>query len=586
MLGAANVFAGVNITFKGTSATEADPNPTPLSLSGQIPETATSADSLLWKGNGNNERTDAYVSMDKSYEFTQLFISGGGGAWSDLNMQFENGTTLTLTSNSGFGFNSGQKEGPYGIDMNFYAAENAKADIVLTNGYKVSLVVQAEEYYNPDAQYKRNISFGQGLTVTNNKALEVTGAEDSAFTINSVWNNATTTTFIDGTVNVGGTYTSTGLTTLNNVALNVSGTYNATANTTFTNGAVLNVSGVYNENANANITLTEGTINIEKGGTYKTAGNLDLQGGSTMVINGTLDVGGNLLFNKDSNPSVTIGDGATIKAQSFRTRNLPLILGNGTQMILNQTTDTVGSTFINAGASEVQEGATLSITTTRGNYAITNHSSLKINGKLVVSGGNIATAAGGIEFNSSDITFTNVNLQMGNEGDLQQAVIRVNADNNFSDSVLMLGKYTSTTSAHNLYLGKDTDLSLKSLSFSNNTGFSENKITLKISLGENATLALTNFIEEIEGFGGTMAADDKIVINGFREKAISIINHTAADDTLLSQVEVSGVDQLYWNYDASKNVYWLSAIAIPEPAEWAAIFGAIALAFAAYRRRK
>jgi hypothetical protein len=32
--------------------------------------------------------------------------------------------------------------------------------------------------------------------------------------------------------------------------------------------------------------------------------------------------------------------------------------------------------------------------------------------------------------------------------------------------------------------------------------------------------------------------------------------------------------------------YLLSAVAVPEPAEWAMIFGGIALALAVYRRRK
>ena len=34
------------------------------------------------------------------------------------------------------------------------------------------------------------------------------------------------------------------------------------------------------------------------------------------------------------------------------------------------------------------------------------------------------------------------------------------------------------------------------------------------------------------------------------------------------------------------NGYLLSAVAVPEPAEWTMIFGGIALALAVYRRRK
>ncbi len=46
-------------------------------------------------------------------------------------------------------------------------------------------------------------------------------------------------------------------------------------------------------------------------------------------------------------------------------------------------------------------------------------------------------------------------------------------------------------------------------------------------------------------------------------------------------------DQLQWSSVANSNNYYsLNTVAVPEPAEWAAIFGAIALGFVAYRRRK
>ena len=38
--------------------------------------------------------------------------------------------------------------------------------------------------------------------------------------------------------------------------------------------------------------------------------------------------------------------------------------------------------------------------------------------------------------------------------------------------------------------------------------------------------------------------------------------------------------------DGEANAFWVNAVAVPEPAEWALIFGAIALGLVIYRRRK
>ncbi len=541
VLGAANAFAATNIDIKGSNNSTA-----PLTLSSQLPATYTAADSLLWKGNGSNQRNDAYLAIDGKYEFVQFFISGGGGAYADAYINVDANSSLTLTTSTGFGFNGGE----YAIDMNFTGSGN-NSNIVFKAGYDVSLLVKVLSEKNQNGEIKRNISFGTGLTVTNNQSLKVTGAEGSAFTINSTWNNAGQSNFINGTVNIGGNYTSAGTTSLDNV-----------------------------------------TLNIDKDATYKTGGNLTFKAGTTANISGTLEVAGNLLFDKEGeNPVVNIADGATIKAQTFRTRNLPLVIGNGTQVILKHTTDGTGSTFINAGASEIKAGGSLSITVEKENVAdaITNHNTLIVNGTLSVTGADIATARNGITFNTSNVTLTDANIKLGNESDLGDGKITVNADNNFANSVLCLGKYTSTSNTHKLVLGKDADLIMKGFSFSNNDTekFADYAITLEITLGENATLALTDFITEIENYGGTMNNDDKIVIKGFRENAISIKNHTEVDDSLLSKITASGVtDPLRWAYDNANNVYWLSAIAIPEPAEWAAIFGALALGLAMYRKRK
>jgi hypothetical protein len=113
--------------------------------------------------------------------------------------------------------------------------------------------------------------------------------------------------------------------------------------------------------------------------------------------------------------------------------------------------------------------------------------------------------------------------------------------------------------------------------------------TLQITFGKGSTLILNEFIDaDVRSGFNTLGAEDKIVINGFAENTFGIKNHIDSDDSLLSQISASGVDQFYWVKDNVANVWWLSAVApaVPEPAEWAMILGSLALGFAIYRRRK
>lgn len=83
-----------------------------------------------------------------------------------------------------------------------------------------------------------------------------------------------------------------------------------------------------------------------------------------------------------------------------------------------------------------------------------------------------------------------------------------------------------------------------------------------------------------------MVDGDTIVISGFAEKSLAINKHNSLADDALAYMQISGVDssKLSWAFDTATNKYWLTVV--PEPAEWAAIFGALALGFVIYRRRK
>ena len=75
-----------------------------------------------------------------------------------------------------------------------------------------------------------------------------------------------------------------------------------------------------------------------------------------------------------------------------------------------------------------------------------------------------------------------------------------------------------------------------------------------------------------------------MAIFNFRENAI-FVGDSATESELALVKLYSGMDDSSYIGTAKLVNGWLTA-AIPEPAEWAAIFGGIALAIAVYRRRR
>ena len=276
-----------------------------------------------------------------------------------------------------------------------------------------------------------------------------------------------------------------------------------------------------------------------------------------------------------------------------------MILTSGAKLTVNN--DSSSNSFVNAGSgSTIEKGATLIINTKNQNtQSIANHASLTIFGTAIIDGGKwLTTARGGIVIDSDDVTIKNTNIALGNNSDLYGGKLQINQGRtlNAQDSAFLISKQinpatiteTNPTGKKEdalLYLVKNSTTYFKGIGFYN----TEADLTLTITLGEGAKLILTDFISNggIDGYGA-LDANDNIVINNFAENTIGIKNHTASDDSLLSQISASGVDQFYWVKDNVANVWWLSAVApaVPEPAEWAMILGSLALGLAIYRKRK
>lgn len=545
------IVNAADLFLKGSSdASNPAPFSTAITTSDWSPVTPTSSDRLLWRGLDNSvPDQQGYVSVDGSYEASGIVVSGTGGRFADMNIQFENGSELSLLSDQSqtLGFNT------YDININLYAAEGATASINM-NGLSVNM--------SSSTIGSKNLTIGKGLTINSSANMGITGSEGNIFTLNGSFSTIGTARFTNANVNIGGSFSATG-------AANIEGS-------NFDITGLFSVQSINDTNACS--------FSVAEGATLSTNENMKLSATSTLTLNGTLNVGNNLLFEKDSNtgssPNVAIGSNAKITAQSFRTRATALILTSGSQMTLNNSTTT--TTFINAGASVVEEGSTLTIITNNSNvYAAKNHNSLTVNGKIIINGGKaFATARGGIVINSSGNEIT-TNIALGNNSDIFGGRFTVNADNDFSESALIVNSINNGSTPSELTLGANTTLKMRGIAFYE----SSESLALRINLGENSVLILNDFIASgIDGCGA-LEDGDSISIFGFAENSIGIKNHTALDDEMLSKISVSGVDELYWKYNAQDGMYWLST-SVPEPAEWAAIFGAAALAVAILRRRR
>ncbi len=543
------IVNAADLFLKGSSdASNPAPFSTAITTTDWSPVTPTSSDRLLWRGlNDSVPDQQGYVSVDGSYEASGIVVSGTGGRFADMNIQFENGSELSFSSNAALDFNT------YDININLYAAEGATASIN-TNGLSVNM--------SSSTIASKNLTIGKGLTINSSANMGITGSEGNIFTLNGSFSTIGTARFTDANVNIGGSFSATGAANINGSNFDITGSFS--------------VQSINTTNACS--------FSVAEGATLSTNENMTLSATSTLTLNGTLNVGNILLFEKDSNtgssPNVTIGSNAKITAQSFRTRATALILTSGSQMTLNNSTTT--TTFINAGASVVEEGSTLTIITNNSNvYAATNHNSLTVNGKIIINGGKaFATSINGIVINSSGNEIT-TNIALGNNSDIFRGRFTVNADNDFSESALIVNSLNGGSTPSELTLGANTTLKMRGIAFYE----SSESLALRINLGENSVLILNDFIASgIDGCGA-LEDGDSISIFGFAENSIGIKNHTALDDEMLSKISVSGVDELYWKYNAQDGMYWLST-SVPEPAEWAAIFGAAALAVAILRRRR
>ncbi len=112
---------------------------------------------------------------------------------------------------------------------------------------------------------------------------------------------------------------------------------------------------------------------------------------------------------------------------------------------------------------------------------------------------------------------------------------------------------------------------------------------LEIAFGENGSLVLGEEAGEyFNSLRGDFLVDNCILLEGLVVEKLKVFDVAEADlkkyfGVLDSDKYVIDIKAI----DGEANAFWVNtSMIIPEPAHWAAIFGALALAFVAYRRRR
>ena len=601
-------------------------NPTAMSTWGSFDGGTTAAGEVIWHGNGGNtttDMTDSYVIADKDFTLPRFKISGTGGDHCNLNLDL-NGKTLTFTNNlvdyndttsASTGLSSS-----YSLGLNFTNSDSQNEATMNFTSSKVEIKLETTDAASGGAnirnRYGRTVYIGEGITA-NIKSIDVSGRFKNLSDPSKMeWDSKMT---VAGKVNVANTMTlrdtnfeNTGTVSAN--AINVVGS-NFTSS-----GSILSSSLSAYENSN----IVLGGSNLAKDGTSQSTIRFY---GKNNTLTASSDLAAQYLVLKTA---TTFESGSSYEAAELTIKGDfttdRIVMEDNTQLTIDSGAKT---TFDFSNKTLTGDGSTMLITgdiTVKGALDIKTKGSE--HGTESVSFKNI-TVDGGSLINTTTKTSTyafniyegkTITLKNGGTIDTSKtSFIGLTGGKLSVDATSkILAKHIAFTQSkgtlelsHASNLAAGTDIFVKDLSASadakivlTNCGEAYNIATLRAlrnsqltidlngaelhiasvvgyepAKGTNLTLTLLDFengLVKVDGWTSELISGGEFEISPETSGKTNTIKLVAYDKsgTLLDGL---------WSVDASG---YLANSAIPEPAEWAAIFGAIALGLAVYRRRK
>lgn len=344
-------------------------------------------------------------------------------------------------------------------------------------------------------------------------------------------------------------------------------------------------------------------------GTAMTIGSKS-SGSGELNVNGTLDVGGSIYIDKQG--SLNVAEGAT------------LVMNNRGLNIYSTNAQINGALSMSAGsgihidvnaALVMGENATFSSSLfnfkNKGsfvyNHVNTSEKHLMLRKENILYAGSTTTVVGRIDMAGYDagsygIQKSTLEIQSGATMTIK------NADASARDAKYMLWGNTQTDLRQEDAIKDENGKGVRLASCSNFNGNgnvvniyakqtfkdlylnpSESGNSLEINL-MNDTAKL---IFDYEGTTINISSGTALKIKGFADNRVNIGIKAESYNNLLAALKDGRLEiydtsdkQLLADVIGIDSNGWLTITAVPEPAEWAAIFGAIALGLALYRRRK
>ena len=503
---------------------------------------ATTSDEAVWKGIDGKTSAPGYVIFDGTREIGAIKVSGSGGIGSDLHLIFSEEKNSVLNFSKGTSF----------FNLNTYYADlyfDGTGEVNFTNATTSYIALTTT---NATSQ-KAKVVFDTGIKFNNASAFsgKGQGSENSQLlfkgetNFNSYMMLSNIKFSLDGSTKkfVGGDIAAEGDSIVE-----------------FTNGANVQTYGGY-KGRGASV------INIDSASSYTLNNANFFYVGTANEHSATANIWGTV------NAATS-----TLKGTGAATFNLK----EGGKATFKTVSFSDGASNMKMNIDGAMNVSGQFSTDSNNDMVVGKTGTLAVDGLFLIAG-NLTTAAGRISttFNSTGNEL-NGNIKMNEFGGF-----RVNADNKWNSSVLLRGGRTQ------IAVGNDATFEINSLlSISSVSGKSST-----ITLDDGALLIVGNIkgsatvgSEVYVGFGELGdGISNSLDIVGFEEKSVLFraIGTDEENAKFLSKVLIDGAknDALRFSeLDSVAGGYWLTTV--PEPAEWAAIFGAIALGLAVYRRRK
>ena len=589
------------------------------------------------------------IAAGTTASYRGLFVSGSGGQFNNMVTYLEEGATLALTGASGAIEISMNSASNALLIYKFRTDTSGTVTLSKTTGATISLSYDPAALGADTIDRGVDVGTGitmnaaGGLTISNS----TTTIRLPIFNVGGIVNVGSTTTLgkftvnytnttVAGTINAiansatpsdSGTYLTDhgSLTVSSGGAINAAYMSGSAATLTFNSGSIITTSKTLSALAATVLTVNEGaTVNadaialnastLNAYGTFSPATSgavptVSVTGGSATIASNSTSLASAVIKMETASTSLTFSSSATIGTFTSTSSSAALTIGSGKTLTVGSST--AANIFTNGGIATVN--GSLVINT----KSLSGHGYSTVMGNMTIDGGTVTENSSGSVYtlaahtlnttvtlkNNASIIVSNSSAYLG----IGQGTYDVDATSTISSYGIAF--YASggnlKLSAPSNMVKSDTVLFVKDVSGISTITFKD--VDAAYSFGNFVLLRTANLTFKLNGaevhFGNITPLDTRATTSvfTFRDFGAKLVKIAGLTTELISSgtfvfgnstqvmtfVAYNSDGELLdgtWSVDADG--YLFNSALIPEPATWAAIFGALALGFAVYRRRK